>query len=164
MSGVEDQYKTIEEALRHHVDQLDVKMAAVPNYLKEHAPLKITSAENYFYLSTFYKEPSLNALVKGGEYDWRTVQQNFRGVEYTTTKVEGRDLFIIQKQFRKSKHETTLIAIYYILHGEIYQSPSIFDVVSARLLNCNALINQAFDNFVAEEEKSILKNKKHNVK
>ena len=152
-----EQYQTIEEALKHHVDQLGVKMSAIPSYLAEHSPLKLSTAENYFYLSTFYKKPALNEKIRRGEFDWNTVERNFRGVEYRVTKVPGRDLFIVKKQYRKSRTEVTILAVYYILHGEIYQSPSIFDVVSARLLNCNSLITQAFDSFVYEEEN--IKNK-----
>ena len=155
-SPVSDQYKTLDEAVRHHVDQLGVKMAAVPSYLQEHSPLTLSTAENYFYLSTFYKLPALNELVRRGAYDWATVEQHFSGIEYRTVKGDGQNLFIVKKQYRKSRTDVTVVAVYYILNGEIYQSPSIFDIVSARLLNCSSLITQAFDNFVElhEEQES----------
>ena len=120
-SPVSDQYKTLDEAVRHHVDQLGVKMAAVPSYLQEHSPLTLSTAENYFFLSTFYKLPALNELVRRGAYDWATVEQHFSGIEYRTVK-DGQ-IYYCQKAISQTRTDVTVVAVYYILNGEIYQSP-----------------------------------------
>jgi hypothetical protein len=133
---------SVREALDEHVDKFHIKHTLGRPVRLENE----TAAEHFFYDSAFYgkDEKPLNERVRRGEFSWEQIERdpNLPGVEYRFRKV-GDDCYAVVKQFRKG-FNTYVIAYYYILGGEIYQSPSIWDVAASRVTNANYLISGAF--------------------
>lgn len=55
------------------------------------------------------------------------------GIEYILQDAQTPQLFVIRKQSKSLSGEETTLAIYYILHGMLYQAPVLYDVLSSRL-------------------------------
>jgi|EP00505_MAST-04D_sp_SCG-Rhode-Island_P005173 hypothetical protein len=153
-----DQFQTLEDALARHRDMLTTKFNRLDRYLQEN-PLTAASVDNYFCLSTFYQQPALNELVRSGQYSWNqieTVSNGFTGVEFRSEQIDPHH-FIVRKWFRgrttdsRGAPNLTLIAIYYIMWGEIYQAPSVWDIMMSRVLHCNELALGAFDHCLARK-------------
>ena len=141
---------SVEEALTQHIDNFHVKHTLGRPVRLENE----NSAENFFYDSIFYRkeEKPLNERVRRGEFSWEQIEknQNLPGVEYRCRKV-GTECYVVVKQFRRGV-STYLIAYYYILSGEIYQTPSIWDIAVSRVTNANYLISEAFAEYCEASE------------
>jgi hypothetical protein len=55
------------------------------------------------------------------------------GTEYVLQDAQTPQLFVIRKQNRSLSGEETNQAVYYILHGVVYQAPVLYDVLNVRL-------------------------------
>lgn len=55
------------------------------------------------------------------------------GTEYLLQDAQTPQLFVIRKQNRSLSGEETTEAVYYILHGVVYQAPVLYDVLNVRL-------------------------------
>jgi len=103
----------------------------------------------YFSLSPFWDPNSNNATLKmqtnfnALEADGSKLK-NMVGVEFEVVKEQYPSLFIIQKQRRKSPTEAFPIAIYYIVNGNIYQSPNLYSILANRMLTIVSHLNRAF--------------------
>ena len=141
---------SVEQALARHVDNFHVKHTLG-------RPVRIeneTAAENFFYDSIFYRkeEKPLNERVRRGEFSWEQIEKdrNLPGVEYRFRNV-GNECYVVVKQFRQGVN-TYVIAYSYIMMGEIFQTPSIWDVAVSRLTNANYLISEAFADYCDSSE------------
>ena len=141
---------SVKEALAQHVDNFHVKHTLG-------RPVRIeteSAAENFFYDSIFYRkeEKPLNERVRRGEFSWEQIEKdrNLPGVEYRFRKV-GHECYVVVKQFRQGGN-TYVIAYYYIMTGEIFQTPSVWDIAVSRLTNANYLISEAFADYCDASE------------
>lgn len=60
----------------------------------------------------------------------------FTGLEFVVAPSSRPqdDLFVIHKRQRASPTETTVVGAYYILNGNVYQAPSLFEVLNERVV------------------------------
>ncbi|KAA1112491.1 Mediator of RNA polymerase II transcription subunit 6 [Puccinia graminis f. sp. tritici] len=118
-------------------------------WILEHGPLTESNAIDYFALSPFYDRKSTNQVLRmqsmfSGQpkMDPASEQEALRrfiGIEYALVLSRPEPdreggLFIIEKRERKGYDEYYPIASYYILKTSIYQAPSLYATLSARVL------------------------------
>lgn len=72
------------------------------------------------------------------------------GEEYALIHAQDPILFIICKQRRKSPTSTTMLAYYYIINGEIMQSPDLASVINARLQTSLYHLNESFQTLLQQ--------------
>jgi mediator of RNA polymerase II transcription subunit 6 len=60
--------------------------------------------------------------------------RRFTGIEYVVAHASPPDLFILHKRNRSSPHEATVLGAFYILNGNVYQAPSLFEVLNERIV------------------------------
>ena len=76
--------------------------------------------------------------------DPREALKRMRGMEFAIHS-EAPGIFVIAKQERENYEDVKLIALYFIVNGNIYLAPSFHSVVSSRLLNATHLLKSALD-------------------
>lgn len=64
----------------------------------------------------------------------RLAYRRFTGIEFVIAHAQPPDLFILHKRRRTSPTETTVVGAYHILNGNVYQAPSLFEVLNQRLV------------------------------
>lgn len=99
----------------------------------EKFPLNKENVLDYFSLSSFYDKTCNNEQIKMQRLELNKLIFMI-GIEYTVIFSQEPDLFIIRKQKRENKLSTIPIAIYYIIHGFIFQAPTIYSVISSRIV------------------------------
>eukprot|EP01104_Vermistella_antarctica_P015673 TRINITY_DN5199_c0_g2_i1.p1 TRINITY_DN5199_c0_g2~~TRINITY_DN5199_c0_g2_i1.p1 ORF type:complete len:205 (-),score=26.08 TRINITY_DN5199_c0_g2_i1:80-694(-) len=104
-------------------------------------PLNNLSVLDYFALSSFYDRTCNNEQLKMQRLSLDNLR-DMRGIEYVL-KAE-QDPFVILKQERSSPTEVTILAVYYIIAGTIYQSPDLKSVFASRMARCIHRVNSAF--------------------
>ncbi|KAI8895544.1 MED6 mediator sub complex component-domain-containing protein [Globomyces pollinis-pini] len=106
---------------------------------------------DYFSQSQFYDTSCINEQIK--------MQARFNLLEANLldhTKMVGFEYdlwyftyqpsyFIIRKHQRYSPQKTELVAIYYIVEGTIYQSPSLSTLLTNRVLTSTFFLTKAFE-------------------
>ncbi len=103
----------------------------------------------YFALSKFYDRRSCNEELRmQGVKDIRLEHvEGLRGVQYLAEEVPGHSpeepIFVVQKLLRSAKEQTQILDVYYVLSGMVYQAPTIFSVLNARLRRCASMLNKA---------------------
>ena len=60
-----------------------------------------------------------------------------KGIEYVLSYVREPDFWVIKKQNRISVEVSQPLQAYYIIGANVYQSPSVFNIVQSRLLSTN---------------------------
>ncbi|KAJ1924258.1 Mediator of RNA polymerase II transcription subunit 6 [Tieghemiomyces parasiticus] len=119
-------------------------------WLGANGGLRADNVLEYFSLSPFWDPTSNNAVLKM-QTQFNELQaaqldlKKMTGVEFAVVHERWPTLFIIRKQRRRSPNEVIPLATYYILNGNIYQSPDLYSVVSNRLLISLHHLSQAFD-------------------
>ncbi|KAF9298856.1 Mediator of RNA polymerase II transcription subunit 6 [Mortierella antarctica] len=105
---------------------------------------------DYFALSPFWDPECNNAVLRMqtqfnnlGEMKQRLSEMT--GVEFALVLDRYPHLFVIQKQRRKSPQEVKPMAIYYVLHGNIFQCPDLQTVLSNRVLGSLHYVQSAFN-------------------
>ncbi|KAF9027569.1 Mediator of RNA polymerase II transcription subunit 6 [Haplosporangium bisporale] len=105
---------------------------------------------DYFALSPFWDPECNNAVLKMqtqfnnlGEMKQRLSEM--QGVEFALVLDRYPHLFVIQKQRRKNPQEVKPMAIYYVLHGNIFQCPDLQTVLSNRVLGSLHYVQSAFN-------------------
>ncbi|KAF9410500.1 Mediator of RNA polymerase II transcription subunit 6 [Podila epigama] len=105
---------------------------------------------DYFALSPFWDPECNNAVLKMqtqfnnlGEMKQRLSEMT--GIEFALVLDRYPTLFIIQKQRRKSPQEVKPMAIYYVLHGNIFQCPDLQTLLSNRVLGSLHHVQSAFN-------------------
>ncbi|KAJ8291237.1 Mediator of RNA polymerase II transcription subunit 6 [Rhodotorula toruloides] len=100
-------------------------------------------AMEYFSLSPFFDKTSNNAQLRmqmmfsrGGMegVDEEAELRRFVGLEFVIAHSTPPDLFIIHKRNRTSPTESTVLGAFYILNGNVYQAPTLFEVLNERIL------------------------------
>ncbi|GAA5843814.1 hypothetical protein JCM11251_001810 [Rhodosporidiobolus azoricus] len=100
-------------------------------------------AIEYFSLSPFFDKSSNNAQLRmqmmfsrGGMegVDEEAELRRFTGVEYVVAHAAPPNLFILHKRNRTSPYEATVLGAYYIMNGNVYQAPTLFEVLNERVL------------------------------
>jgi len=115
--------------------------------------LRTDNVLDYFSMSPFYDRSSNNQVLK--------MQTNFNeqlqsrgsditkelekmvGIEYRISVAREPDLWAIQKLYRKSPSDVDLLAVYFVSGENIYQSPSIYNVLVSRLLAISKNVEEA---------------------
>jgi hypothetical protein len=108
------------------------------------------NALDYFAMSMFYDYTSNNQAIRT---QGASVSQllNMTGIEYELETVQGDPpMFIVKKQERKSPRVASVLEVYYIIRGFIYQSPSLMDFASTRLMKTALYLDSAVS-LMAEE-------------
>lgn len=115
-----------EEDPKHVVFRFDPWLATFP--------LTENSAMEYFSLSPFYDHTCTNEGLRaqGMRMDDGEALKERTGMEYVVMAAKPPHLFAIAKRKRTSPHKTNIVAMYYILDGNVYQAPTLRDVISSR--------------------------------
>ncbi|POW10323.1 hypothetical protein PSTT_06134 [Puccinia striiformis] len=129
-------------------------------WILEHGPLNESNAIDYFALSPFYDRKSTNQVLRmqsmfSGQpkMDPASEQEALRrfvGIEYALVLSRPEPdreggLFVIEKRDRKSYDEYHPIASYYILKTSIYQAPSLYSTLSARVLTSLSALKELLE-------------------
>jgi hypothetical protein len=109
-------------------------------------PLNAETALDYFSLSQFYDRACNNELVKMQRLD-PALMSTMEGIEYSLVSPSSPNLFRITKAKRliTPQPSVTLLAVYYIINGVVYQAPSAHAVLSSRVLQSLHYMRNAFD-------------------
>lgn len=111
---------------KHVVFRCDPWLASVP--------LEESTAVEYFSLSPFYLHTCTNESLRARGIrmdDAEELKRNV-GVEYVVVAAQPPHLFAIAKRKRNSPTNVNILAMYYILDGNVYQSPTLRDVINSR--------------------------------
>jgi mediator of RNA polymerase II transcription subunit 6 len=109
-------------------------------------PLNAETVLDYFSLSQFYDRACNNELVKMQRLD-PALMSTMEGIEYTLVPSSSLTLFRIAKSRRAitPQPSVTLLAVYYIVNGVVYQAPTAHAVLSSRILQSLHYVRDAFD-------------------
>ncbi|GAA5878657.1 hypothetical protein JCM8547_005112 [Rhodosporidiobolus lusitaniae] len=117
-----------------------------PEFLLSVGPSGLSTpqlAAEYFALSPFFDKASSNAQLRmqmmfsrGGMegVDEEAELRRFTGTEFVVAHSSPPSLFIMHRRTRTSPHDATVTGAYYILNGNVYQAPSLFEVLNERVL------------------------------
>ncbi|RHZ62063.1 hypothetical protein Glove_344g54 [Diversispora epigaea] len=108
----------------------------------------------YFSISPFYERQCNNEIVKMSSRvltePIEVTLRKMKGIEYSVILSIPPNLFLIQKRNRISVNEIVNLETYYILKGNIYQTPDLESVVTSRLMNnlyhLHTALNQNYQN------------------
>lgn len=129
-------------------------------WVLEHGPLNESNVMDYFALSPFYDRKSTNQVLRmqsmfSGQPKMdpdseKEALRRFIGIEYTLVLSRPESdreggLFVIEKRDRKGYDEFHPIASYYILKASIYQAPSLYATLSARVLASLSSLQQLLE-------------------
>ncbi|OAV89928.1 hypothetical protein PTTG_01359 [Puccinia triticina 1-1 BBBD Race 1] len=129
-------------------------------WILEHGPLTESNALDYFALSPFYDRKSTNQVLRmqsmfsgQSKMDPASEQEALRrfvGIEYALVLSRPEPdreggLFIIEKRDRRGYDEYYPIASYYILKTSIYQAPSLYATLSARVLTSLSALKELLE-------------------
>ncbi|ORX90201.1 MED6-domain-containing protein [Basidiobolus meristosporus CBS 931.73] len=103
----------------------------------------------YFSLSPYWDPESNNAILKMQTQfnELEPLDMKLRemtGIEFVLAHERWPVLFVIRKQRRRSPDEAIPIATYYIINGNIYQSPDLYSVMANRMLTSLTHLQSAF--------------------
>lgn len=68
-----------------------------------------------------------------------------KGLEFVLAVAQEPDVWVIRRQMRYSPTEAEILATYFVVGENIYQSPSIYSVVASRLLSTTKNLNEALE-------------------
>ncbi|KAJ2449720.1 Mediator of RNA polymerase II transcription subunit 6 [Coemansia sp. RSA 2336] len=118
-------------------------------WLFQFGGLRPDNVLEYFSQSPFWDSTSNNAVLKM-QTQFNDLQQasydlkSMKGIEFAVTHQEPPTLFIITKFRRTSPTKTTPLCVYYILDGNAYEAPSLYSIVSTRMLSSIKKVQDAF--------------------
>ena len=69
-----------------------------------------------------------------------------KGIEYVLACVREPDFWIIKKQERLSNSDTTVLQDYYVIGANVYQAPTMFNIIQNRLMSTNYHLSQTIKN------------------
>ncbi|GAA5882290.1 hypothetical protein JCM3774_003359 [Rhodotorula dairenensis] len=113
-------------------------------------------ALEYFSHSPFFDKQSSNAQLamqvmfsRGSALHGVDLEPDlvrFTGVEFVVADALSSppDLYVILKRNRSSPTHTTVLKAYHILNGNVYQAPTLFNVLNERLLTSTHALSTAF--------------------
>lgn len=113
-------------------------------------PLNEATALDYFSLSQFYDRSCNNELVKMQRLD-AALMTTLEGIEYKLLPQTNENLFRVSKSRRATtpKPSVTLLGVYYILNGNVYQAPTAHAVLSSRVVQSLHHLRKSFDTLQA---------------
>lgn len=76
----------------------------------------------------------------------------YPGLEYVLTFAAEPTLYVIKCQHRTSPESATQRAFYYVLHGSIYEAPSVLSCLQVRAERCRYYVQQAFEQLKTDLE------------
>ncbi|GAA5982657.1 hypothetical protein JCM11641_002326 [Rhodosporidiobolus odoratus] len=115
-------------------------------------------AQEYFSLSPFFDKTSNNAQLRmqmmfsrGGMdgVDEEAELRRFVGTEFVVAHASPPNLFILHKRERTSPTEATVLGAFYILNGNVYQAPSLFEVLNERVLTATHALSTSLESITA---------------
>ncbi|KAJ2740206.1 Mediator of RNA polymerase II transcription subunit 6 [Coemansia sp. BCRC 34301] len=119
-------------------------------WLFQFGGLRPDNVLEYFSQSPFWDPSSNNAVLKmqtqfndlqHSSYDLKTMV----GIEFAVTHQEPPSLFIITKFRRSSPTKVAPMTVYYITDGNAYEAPTLYSIVSTRMLSSIKKVEEAFD-------------------
>jgi hypothetical protein len=121
--------------------------------------LRFDNALDYFYGSPFYEPIGCNNEIVRSQGLSSDHLQGLTGIEYAVDKESSKEphLFVIRKQYRRSRNTCDTLEIFYCLDGIVYQCPLLVDVLHTRLAKAALALDQSFSELrgcmdAAEEE------------
>ncbi|KAK9234990.1 MED6 mediator subfamily complex component-domain-containing protein [Lipomyces kononenkoae] len=106
--------------------------------------LRTDNVLEYFAQSPFYDRSSNNQVLKmQSQYNAPVMQpqevvqalSTMRGIEFAIAMAQPASaLWIIRKQDRISPSEAVPLATYYVINENIYMAPSVYSIISSRML------------------------------
>lgn len=112
---------------------------------------------DYFAESPFYDRTSNNQVLRM-QFQFQQIPSNIHpqrylqskltemvGIEFVLAHVREPDFWIIRKQRRLDPNSTLTEQDYYIIGANVYQSPKIYDILSARMLSITLLMKKSID-------------------
>lgn len=112
---------------------------------------------DYFAESPFYDRTSNNQVLRM-QFQFQQIPPNVHpqrylqskltemvGIEFVVAYVREPDFWIIRKQKRLDATSTLTEQDYYIIGANVYQSPKIYDILSARMLSVTLLMKKSID-------------------
>ncbi|KAJ1920702.1 Mediator of RNA polymerase II transcription subunit 6 [Mycoemilia scoparia] len=121
-----------------------------PEWIAGNQGLHPENVLEYFSLSPFWDPNSNNAVVKM-QTQFNALQsedmdlRQMVGVEFAIAYHDAPIVFVIVKQHRLSPEKATPIIYYYVVNGRIYQAPTLYSILSSRLVTSIKHIEDAFD-------------------
>ncbi|GAA6040812.1 hypothetical protein JCM8097_007723 [Rhodosporidiobolus ruineniae] len=115
-------------------------------------------ALEYFSLSPFFDKSSSNAQLRmqmmfsrGGMdgVDEEAELRRFVGIEYTVAHAAPPNLFILHKRERTSPTDATVLGAFYILNGNVYQAPTLFEVLNERVVTSLDALSTSLASLIA---------------
>ncbi|KAJ2655284.1 Mediator of RNA polymerase II transcription subunit 6 [Coemansia sp. RSA 1200] len=119
-------------------------------WMFQYGGLRPDNVLEYFSQSPFWDSSSNNAVLKmqtqfndlqHASYDLK----NMVGIEFAVTHQEPPSLFIITKFRRTSPTRAIPLAVYYISDGNAYEAPTLYSIISTRMLSSIKRVEEAFD-------------------
>ncbi|KAJ1664913.1 Mediator of RNA polymerase II transcription subunit 6 [Coemansia sp. RSA 1813] len=119
-------------------------------WMFQYGGLRPDNVLEYFSQSPFWDSSSNNAVLKmqtqfndlqHSSYDLK----NMVGIEFAVSHQEPPSLFIITKFRRTSPTRAVPLAVYYITDGNTYEAPTLYSIISTRMLSSIKRVEEAFD-------------------
>lgn len=114
--------------------------------------LRTDNVLEYFSQSPFYDRSSNNQVLKmqsqfneslQGKQDLYGELKNMKGIEFVVAVAKEPEMWVIRKQDRLSPQEARQLATYFVVGENIYMAPTIYDILSSRLLSTTHSLSQA---------------------
>lgn len=138
--------------------ELDEVQWRSPEWIQAYG-LNKNNVLDYFALSPFYDRSSNNQVLKMQSNFNEQMRMNgieltkelkkLTGIEYQVVISREPDLWVIFKQNRKSPTDTDVLAVYFVTGENIFQSPSIYNVLASRILATSKFLEEALQ--IAEQ-------------
>lgn len=112
------------------------------------------NALDYFATSPFFDRNSNNQTLINQGLGLEFLSK-MTGLEFNVTDSEDPKLFIVNKCHRENAQRVTVLEIYYILEGVIYQSPVFIEQVQARVSKTSYHILNCFTNIQEYQQLNI---------
>lgn len=138
-------------------EPLDEVLWRAPEWIQMFG-LRTDNVLEYFSQSPFYDRSSNNQVLKmqsqfnenlHGHPDLSAELKNMQGIEFVVALAREPDMWVIRKQNRMSPHEAKQLATYFVVRENIFMAPSVYSVVSSRLLSTVLSLNKALDKAVS---------------
>lgn len=128
--------------MTNNTEPLDEVQWRAPEWIQMFG-LRTDNVLEYFAQSPFYDRTSNNQVLKmqsqfneglHGRPDLTRELRNMKGIEFIVVLQKEPEMWVIRKQNRLTPHEARVLATYFVVGENIYMAPSIYSIVSSRLL------------------------------
>lgn len=119
--------------------------------------LRTDNVLDYFAQSPFYDRTSNNQVLKmqsqfneqlHGRPDLTRELRNMKGIEFVVVLHKEPEMWVIRKQNRLSPLEARVLSTYFVVGENIYMAPTIYSIISSRLLTIAHSLNEALSKAV----------------